>query len=92
MMGFEFDENGNFLEWSPLFDNSTKETFLASMLIPTPKGKVIQTVKPGEIYDVDINPRIITPAAAVPNPNVPVVINVPIWKMQSETRYARIVW
>ena len=54
MMGFEFDENGNFLEWSPLFDNSTKETFLASMLIPTPRGKVIQTVKPGEIYDVDI--------------------------------------
>jgi len=39
LMGFSFNDNGNFLTWSPLFNSTRKDAFLASMLLPTPKNK-----------------------------------------------------
>ena len=48
-MGFEFDENGKFYEWSPLFDSSSLETYTASLTLPTPKGiKINATIVSNE--------------------------------------------
>ena len=44
-MGFEFDENGKFYEWSPLFDSSSEETYKASLTLPTPSGLQITGVE-----------------------------------------------
>ena len=36
LMGFEFDNNGKFLGWSPLFNYSNLQTLQMSLTLPTP--------------------------------------------------------
>lgn len=48
MMGFSFDDNGNFINWSPsLFNFRNEKTLQESLLLPTPSGKTINNVKGG---------------------------------------------
>jgi hypothetical protein len=38
LMGFEFDNNGKFLGWSPLFNYESLKTLEMSLTLPTPSG------------------------------------------------------
>jgi hypothetical protein len=37
-MGYEFDDNGKYINWSDLFDYSSIETLKASEYLPIPDG------------------------------------------------------
>lgn len=53
LMGFEFDNNGKFLGWSPLFNYESLKTLEMSLTLPTPSG--IQFKQDNKLYDIDIN-------------------------------------
>ena len=53
LMGFEFDNNGKFLGWSPLFNYKNLKTLEMSLTLPTPSG--IQFKQDNELFIIDIN-------------------------------------
>lgn len=52
IMGFSFDDNGNFIKWSPLFRYNAMQE---SCLLPTPNGKNIEVVESVEQADLDLS-------------------------------------
>lgn len=53
LMGFEFDNNGKFLGWSPLFNYSNLQTLQMSLTLPTPSQVTFDQRDTG--YTLDIN-------------------------------------
>lgn len=55
ILGYQFNDNGEFESWSPLFDLSSKDSTFASLELPTPEGtKLI----PSEKSLLDINSQL----------------------------------
>ena len=48
MMGFAFDDNGKYINWSPLFSYNSVEELQASENLPFPTGKLLQVADDGE--------------------------------------------
>jgi len=62
-MGLAFDDNGQYIGWSSLFDYNDLETIKASEYLPLPKnGVVIEEAQDG--IDVSEEAKIITEADA----------------------------
>lgn len=60
-MGYDFDDNGIYLNWSPLFDYRSLETLHDSERLPTPSGKQVRYTSDGiditqELFNYSIDP------------------------------------
>lgn len=62
VMNFSFDENGEFVKWSPIFDFTSEETIQASFHLPTPNRTYTEILKeiPKDGNYLDISEQIKT--------------------------------